>query len=58
MEVLPEDVAMDAAAGGPEEIEDAEDKLPSLDATWSVLKSEPGMDNMMELAGDYFDADA
>ena len=26
--------------------------MPSLDATWSVLDSEPGMDDIMEKAGD------
>jgi hypothetical protein len=51
-EVLPELAGMEAfgPAPGPEEYEDA--PLPSLDATWSVLDTEPGMDDIMERGGD------
>lgn len=50
-EVLPELAGMEASGGpGPEEYKD--EPLPSLDATWSVLDTEPGMDDMMEKAGE------
>jgi hypothetical protein len=50
-EVLPELAGMDASVGsGPEEYKD--EPLPSLDATWSVLDIEPGMDDMIEKAGE------
>ncbi len=50
-EVLPEEAGMEASEeGGPEEYKDG--PLPSLDATWSVLDTEPGMDDMMEKTGE------
>ena len=49
-EVLPELAGMEASGDGPEEYEG--EPLPSLDATWSVLDTEPGMDDMIEKAGE------
>jgi hypothetical protein len=49
-EVLPEEAGMEAAPDdGPKEYDY---KLPSLDATWSVLDTEPGMDDRMEHGGE------
>ena len=50
-EVLPEVVGLEAfGESGAKEYED--EPLPSLDATWSVLDTDPGMDDMMDQAGD------
>ena len=42
---------VDLASPAVEEVEPAP-IMPSLDATWSVLGSEPGMDDMMEKGGE------
>jgi len=49
-EVLPELEGTEPTPLGASEEEQA--ALPSLDATWSVLTEEPGMDDIMEQAGE------
>lgn len=50
-EVLPEVVGLEAfGESGAKEYKD--EPLPSLDATWSVLDEEPGMDDIMEHGGE------
>ena len=39
------------AGGPPQELKDEDAPMPSLDATWSVLALEPGMDDIMDKAG-------
>ena len=50
-ETPPELAGMDPG-GPPPELEEGDIPiLPSLDATWSVLDTEPGMDDMMKKGG-------